>query len=387
MKSSLSRYLGISSLISLLGLASPALAQDVATAEALFNRGLADMEAGRYATGCPAIAESQRLDPRGGTLFTLSQCEVRWGRIATAVTRLGDYLELYERLTPDQKVLQGERRKVAKEQRDKLAPDVPELTLSLPPGAPAGTVVKRDGAVVGEATLGLGLPVDPGEHVVSTQAPGGALWEQQFTIAKGEKMPLVLEVKAAPTVEALRPITAPVVVATPEPAKQAARPPTTKASTSGRKMAVYAISGVGVSALGLIGGIIFSVSAGAASGAANKLTSDIRDERDKTVNDPAINPDGRASVCGDHDTGAGALPHFAKACENLRSNERAYHADVALAVTSWVLFGVGVAGTTTYAMINWYPKKEQKLAGVPRILAVTPVVSPTLQGVAFVGTF
>jgi len=47
------------------------------------------MEAGNYAAGCPALAESQRLDPRAGTLFTLSQCEVQWGRVATAVTRLG----------------------------------------------------------------------------------------------------------------------------------------------------------------------------------------------------------------------------------------------------------------------------------------------------------
>jgi hypothetical protein len=60
---------------------------------------------------------------------------------------------------------------------------------------------------------------------------------------------------------------------------------------------------------------------------------------------------------------------------------------VALAVTSWVLFGVGVAGTTAYAMIDWYPKKEQKTASGPKILAVTPVVSPSLQGVAVVGTF
>jgi hypothetical protein len=161
-------------------------------------------------------------------------------------------------LTPDQKVQQQKRPKVVKEQRDKLILEVPQLTLSLPPGAPAGTVVKRDGAVVAGAALGLGLPVDPGEHVVSTQAPGGALWEQQFTIAKGEKMPLVLEVKAAPTVEARTALAAPVVMANPEPAKQAP-PPATGAGTSGRRVAVYAIGGVGVAGLvlgGVMGGLV-----------------------------------------------------------------------------------------------------------------------------------
>jgi hypothetical protein len=260
MNRSLPCCIGILSLFGSLSVASPALAEDVAAAEALFNRGLADMEAGHYATGCPALAESQRLDPRAGTLFTLSQCEVRWGRVATAVTRLGDYLELYERMTPEQKARQAERRKVAKEQRDKLAPDVPELTLSLPPGAPAGTVVKRDDAVVASAALGLGLPVDPGEHVVSTQAPGGALWEQRITIAKGEKKPLVLEVKPAPTVEARSTAVAPAVVATPEPAKQDAPPPA-ESGTSGRRAAVYAIGGVGVAGL-VLGGVMGGLTLG-----------------------------------------------------------------------------------------------------------------------------
>ena len=145
--------------------------------------------------------------------------------------------------------------------------------------------------------------------------------------------------------------------------------------------------GTGVAGLGLLGGIIFSASAGSASGSANKLITAIKTERDKTITDLSVNPDGRANVCGDHDTGAGALPHFADACTKVRSNESAYHTDVALAVTSWVLFGVGVAGTTAYAMIDWYPKKEQKTAGGPKILAVAPIVSPSLQGVTLVGSF
>jgi hypothetical protein len=250
MKRSISLYISLLSLLGSLALASPAMAQDVAAAEELFNRGLADMQAHRYATGCPAIAESQRLDPRTGTLFTLSQCEVEWGRVATAVTRLGDYLELYERMTPEQKVRQGKRPDLAKEQRDRLVLEVPELTLSLPLGAPAGTVVKRDGAVVAGAALGVRLPVDPGEHVLSTKVPGGSLWEQRITIAKGEKKLLVLEVKAAP-VAATR-----LAVGEPDPLKQAPPPPEAETGTSGRRVATYITGGVGVA------GIVFAAVTG-----------------------------------------------------------------------------------------------------------------------------
>src|SRR5688572_10356592 len=114
------RILLLSTLLLPLALASPALAEDVAAAEALFNRGMTDMEAGRYDAGCKAIAESQRLDPRPGTLFTLAVCETRWGHIATAVTHYGDYLTLYDRLTPDHQARQVERAKEAKKQRDTL---------------------------------------------------------------------------------------------------------------------------------------------------------------------------------------------------------------------------------------------------------------------------
>jgi hypothetical protein len=227
------RFLLLGLLASLV-LPSSALAQDIATAESLFNRGLADMDAGRYETGCKAIGESQRLDPRPGTLFTLAVCEMQWGRIATASARYADYLSLYEGLTPAEKARQGERPKVAKAQRTALLLLVPELTLVLPKGAPAGTVVKRDGAVMVDATLGGALPVDPGEHVVTTQAPGGPVWEQRITLNKREKKQLMLEVKPALGAEA--------------------RAPKGHEGAGGRRLATYVVGGVGVAGL-LLGGV------------------------------------------------------------------------------------------------------------------------------------
>jgi hypothetical protein len=195
-KPSLPRYLGAGCLLAGLVISTAAGAQGIAAAEALFNRGLADMEAGRYDTGCKALAESQRLDPRAGTLFTLATCEARWGHIATAATRYGDYLALYDQLPPDRKAAQGERPKLVKAELAKLTPDIPQLTLSVVKTAPAGTVIKHDGEVVSEATLGVALPVDPGEHTFSIQAPGGAAQEQRVTIAKGEKKLLTLTLEA-----------------------------------------------------------------------------------------------------------------------------------------------------------------------------------------------
>lgn len=225
--------------------AAPAGAQDIAAAEALFNRGLADMEAGRYETGCPALAESQRLDPRPGTLFTLATCESRWGRVATAVTRYRDYLATFRALPPDRRAQQGQRPKLADAELEKLAPDVPELTLTLPPGAAPGTVVKRDGEVVAEAALGIPLPVDPGEHEIATEAPGGAAWRQRITIARGEKKAVALEVRAAPA-------------ATP---KGSDTGPGLRSGPSGRRVATYALGGAGVVGI-VVGGVLGGMALG-----------------------------------------------------------------------------------------------------------------------------
>src|SRR5580658_10162383 len=118
----------------------PAHAGDSGAADE-FSYGLAEMLAGRYATGCPAIEASYKLDPRPGTLFTLAECENKRGRVATAVARYVDYLSAYARLTSEQQQKQGKREQTAQSQKAALEPQVPRLTLSLPPGAPAGVVV------------------------------------------------------------------------------------------------------------------------------------------------------------------------------------------------------------------------------------------------------
>ncbi|WP_437640192.1 hypothetical protein [Sorangium sp. So ce854] len=184
--------------VTLAARAAPVHAQDVATAEALFQRGLAAMQAGRYETGCPALNESYRLDPRPGTLFTVAECEARSGKIATAATRYADYLALFARLSPDAQAKQKGREKVATRRRAALLPDIPELTLSLPPDAPDGTIVRRGEITLGAPMLGVPLPIDPGEHVVTTQAPGAQPLEQRISIARGEKKQITLQVNAAP---------------------------------------------------------------------------------------------------------------------------------------------------------------------------------------------
>ncbi|AKT37301.1 hypothetical protein [Chondromyces crocatus] len=255
------RPLGLAALLTAITLGAPANAQEVATAEALFDHGLAEMEAGHHEKGCPLLAESHRIDPRPGTLFTLAVCESRWGRVASASSRFGDFLTLYDKLPPAQQTRQRERARVARGERERLRGEIPQLTLTLPSDAPAGTVVERDGTVLGAATLGLSLPMDPGEHTLATQVPGGRRWEQRITLARGEKREIVLQLRrpegtASPT----RPSSDPDQASVERAAVDLEAPP----GGSGQRTAAYVVGGLG--GLGLVlGGVTGALALGAKS--------------------------------------------------------------------------------------------------------------------------
>ncbi len=218
---------------SLASLAAPASAADPDPAQAIFDRGVAHLDAGRFDKACPDIEQSYQLDPRPGTLFTLAECEAKRGRLATAVARYDEYIALYATLPPDKKQKQTDREKVSKEARAALLAQVPEITVKLSPSAPAGTVVTRDGAPLKAAALGGPLRVDPGEHVLGAHPPHGPLTERRVTVRKGEKRAVLLDVK-----EDLAAAAAAALPAEP--------PPATAPGPSGRRIGAFVSVGIGV---------------------------------------------------------------------------------------------------------------------------------------------
>jgi hypothetical protein len=250
------RPLAAALLLGLLASAAPARA-DSDPAETLFQQGIKEMAAGRYETACPPIEQSYRIDPRLGALFALAECESKRGRIATAVARYEEYLAAHAGLSPDKKAKQADRALVARRQVDVLRPDLPKLTLVLPREAPRDTVVRCDGAPVSDAALGAPIPLDPGEHVITTAAHGGALSEVRLKLARGQQMRLVLTVMAAPAAPALAAVPSEGAVA-PPPATVA---PADAHPSSGRRVGAYVAGGVGLVGLtlgGVLGGLALS---------------------------------------------------------------------------------------------------------------------------------
>lgn len=147
--------------------------------KAQFDRGLADMLAGRCETGCPALAESYREAPFAGAPFTLAEGEARWGKLASAAEHYRPYLAKCATMPPGDRTQQAGRIEIARQQVANLEAAVPPLPLTLPPGAPTGGVMELDGKTLAETALRTPMSLDPGEHqvvVASSWTAPGAMW-------------------------------------------------------------------------------------------------------------------------------------------------------------------------------------------------------------------
>ena len=164
--------------------ASPAWAGDSVSAEALFQAGREAAVRGDFREACAKFAESQRLDPAPGTLINLGDCKEHLGLFASA---WGYYREAADRLTGDKRV-EGLKARVAA-----IEPRLSRLTLTLAPGAPDEARITRDGVELGAASLGVAMPVDPGEHVVVVTAPGREPRRYVVSVGEAESPALALE--------------------------------------------------------------------------------------------------------------------------------------------------------------------------------------------------
>ncbi len=181
-------------------------------AQALFDEARQLMEAKRYAEACPKLAESQRLDPGGGTLLNLALCHEKEGKVATAHAEFNEALSL---------ALQGgrkDREELARERLGVLEPKIPRVSVVVPPNAEIeGLEVRLDGLTLRRAAWGVATPVDPGLHHIEALAPGRTSWNLDLPIDVQERktvqvpplaplgaLPLVL-VETPPAIPAAQP--------------------------------------------------------------------------------------------------------------------------------------------------------------------------------------
>lgn len=152
---------------------------DAVAAEAAFAEARALLRQGNYAEACPKLETSYALDPALGTLLNLGDCFERTGRTASAWVRYREAAGMAVQQN------QREREGIARVRIAALEPRLCRLVVEA--SDRPGLEVRRDGALVASAALGLPVPIDPGPHVVEASAPGGAPFRARIDVKAPER--------------------------------------------------------------------------------------------------------------------------------------------------------------------------------------------------------
>jgi len=163
---------------------TPAAAQgggdtDRQIAQQLFDDGRALLEAHRYPEACPKFAESQRLDPGGGTLVNLAFCHELEGKTATAWSEFRDAL--------GQAIKDGrkDREELARAHIADLAPKLMRVIVQVPEQLAARDPdIAFDKSRLPDAAWNTPIPVDPGEHRVTVTIAGAEPWSEVVSVTE-----------------------------------------------------------------------------------------------------------------------------------------------------------------------------------------------------------
>jgi hypothetical protein len=317
----------LSIVCALLGSQAPAFAQDVTElkkARAQFQQATELERAGNWTAALQAFREVGQVRMTPQVRFHIAVCEENLGRLVAA---LGGYelaLSDADKVGPDFK---GE----VEEKVTKLRARIPKLVIERGEGASAAAI-ELDGVAVGDSSIGVEVPLDPGPHAVTAKAPNRRPFESTVTLKEEETTRLQLKLEEIPQEQL--------------PIGAAAAPPPEKPPS---KVVPFVIGGVGVAAL-IGSGVLF--------GLRQSTLSELEDACE-------------GSQCP-------------KSIESRYDDLKFYH------YGSFVTLGVGVAAVGTAGALLFFQRKKQEPAHDAVSLQVVPSLPVSREaplGASVTGTF
>jgi hypothetical protein len=226
--------------------ADPPSAAERTLAQSLFDQGRRLMDTGHYAEACPKLADSQRLDPGGGTLLNLALCYDKLGKLATAYA---DYHDALAQAVADHR---RDREQFARDRMAALDARLPRIQLDVV-GAPTDAAVELDGTGVPPTAWPTAIPVDPGAHTVHATATGRPTLDVTVVVGESDTRPVRIDL--GPVIEPPGPSTTAVVAPAPSPVPtlSVTVAPTAEAPRTElrRPVSFWIIGGLGVVAFGV----------------------------------------------------------------------------------------------------------------------------------------
>lgn len=237
-------------LLAFVALVTPCLAEPTAAekamSESLFRLARQLMTDGKVAEACDRFAESQRLDPKLGTLINLGLCNEQQGKTASA---WGVFIDAAAQA---KRTGQADREEFARTRAAALEPRLSRVVIT---GTRAvGVKLTVDGQPLSLSAMDAPLPMDPGDHTFAAEAPGKKRWESRIIVPNGPatttvQIPALQDVPPDPP-----PAMAPLILA------PAAPPPAVSPAPNGKRIAGIVIGSLGLAGLtagGILGAMTF----------------------------------------------------------------------------------------------------------------------------------
>jgi hypothetical protein len=305
--------------------AAPAGAQDakeLARARATFQQATELEQAGNWSAAVQKFREVGQVRMTPQVRFHIALCEDKLGRLVAA---LGGY----ELALADADSVGPDFRAEVEGNVNRLRERIPKLVIQRGAGAEAA-VIELDSVSVGESSVGVDVPQDPGPHAITAHAPNFQPFEATVTLAEGERK--IVEIVMVPAeVEAQKPGPAVDGTVVPPPRKV--------------NLVPYIVGGAGVATL-LVSGVFFALRQTTLSGLEDSCNAE--------------------HECAYSERGA---------YDRLKT----YH------YASLVTLGVGVAAVGTGAVLYVIDRKKQKQEHARFV--VVPSVSPEYAGISTALTF
>jgi hypothetical protein len=261
------RLLPAALLLAFLSHSSTAIAQSDeqrAAARSLATEGATAFSQGRFQEAVDLFSRAETLVHAPPHLLFLARAHERLGQLVKAREA---YLKIVKESLPSTapKAFRDAQTAAGAEVQG-LEPRIASLTVRIENGqGVADLVVTVDGTALPSVLVGLAQPIDPGTHRIEAGATGLRAQPESVTLAEGEKKVLVMKLAPAPGAlapGATAPAAAPADTAAPPPAAPVSGSPTTDAGTketSGSGLRIGSYVALGVGALGLIGGTVFTL--------------------------------------------------------------------------------------------------------------------------------
>jgi len=195
-----SSFLLVAGAVSVLAWSGPARAQvgdaERAAARELFRQGDELQRAGKIAEALDKFNRAQQVFPAPTNQVRIAECDAALGRLVeSAETYRAVVRTSLPAGSPAAFTAAVEQ---AKAELAQVEPRVPKIVvLTDPPSVPQAQL-QIDGQSVPAALLGEQIPLDPGPHRVSVQAPGLAAPEQSVVLKERETKSVTLALKPAP---------------------------------------------------------------------------------------------------------------------------------------------------------------------------------------------